>query len=161
QYCRQLANVDTQDVWREAEDALVVPTTDYALRQRLHSTMWRTANRLMMQTGGVARAVGDDSRPDSKARYMESGRRHGEMALAVLGHRYFDECPTTHLHPENYAQVLRRLDTFNVDSDWWNSLAKAGEEIGARWQALPGQISQAIDAARDVRMTEAVALLRK
>lgn len=161
QYCRDLANVDTQRVWRDAEDALVVPTYDYTLRHRLHATMWRTANRLMVQSEdhGSVRVTPTEKAPVASAAHIDFGRRQGRMALAVLGRGWFDRCPSERPHPETFAQVQRRLDTFGVDPDWWNSLARAGEEIGERWQVIPGEINTDIAKVRTAKLDATIATL--
>jgi hypothetical protein len=158
QYCRSQANADTQRMLRDADDALVVPTYDYALRVRLHTTMWRTSNRLMTQSEGTTRVSGERV---PEQRHIQFGQRQGRMAIAVLGQHWFDVCPSDRPHKETFAQVQRRLNTFRVDTDWWNSLAAAGEEIGERWLGLPAQINTSMSDVAHARLDTTIATLDK
>lgn len=156
QYCRDLANVDTQSVWRDSEDALLVPFQDYLLRQRLLTTMWRTSRRLMLESQETLRdqaSPANDKRDDAKESdwHKEHGKREGLMSIAVLGKRWFDQCKVPDAHAETYQEVLRQLQTSSVEG--WQALASAGEQIGYRWQELPGEINRLIGKANQANLS--------
>src|SRR5262249_50073306 len=74
------------------------------------------------------------------------GQRHGQMALAALGQRWFDQLREP--GSETFQQVGHRLDEFAVEGEWWKSLAEAGEQIGRRYRQLPIDIEQNLAVAR-------------
>ena len=42
---------------------------------------------------------------------------------------------------ESFDQVRRRLENVAVDRRWWESLLIAGDEIGLRFQRMPGAVA--------------------
>jgi hypothetical protein len=165
QYCRDLANVDTQRMWRDAEDALIVPGRDFPLRQRLHVGMFRTAKRLLLasqERGQAPASVADGDAPDTKDSHLADAQREGRMALAVLGKRWFNERAAGRRgHHENFEQLHRRLETFTVEPEWWKSLETASEEIGASWQQLPGAINHLVDQLANADLEKAQGFLER
>lgn len=94
----ELAPVDLPSVWHEAHNALRIPQTDPALRNKLRSVLIRTSQRLYMEwaqaaiTGSNDRraALASTSQQWQQLAAQTYGRRQGAMALAVLGQYWFD-----------------------------------------------------------------------
>lgn len=84
---------------------------------------------------------------------QRAARAQGRMATAVLGKRWFDEAPCE--KDESLDQILHRLEVFAVEQRWWDSLNRAGESIGRRWQciaqAIGSRLSEATKAAGSTR----------
>ncbi|MGE3809515.1 MAG: hypothetical protein AB7K24_33035, partial [Gemmataceae bacterium] len=93
-------------------------------------------------------------------RRMNFGKRQGQQALAVLGQSWFDDCKVPGLTLESYAQVQRRLETFSVQANWWESLDEAGWQIGERWRQLPVEINKLLDSASTSELSKALAELQ-
>lgn len=143
---RRYADVDLPLLWREAEAALAVPYLDPALRMRLIEHSRRISRRFLVETAQAEVAGPAVGQRESLDWSIERGKNQGQMALAVLGRKWFDECQGARL--ENFEQVEHRLNTFSVEQEWWKSLAVAGEQLGYRFRALSGEVDKLFAAAR-------------
>jgi hypothetical protein len=153
-----LEQADLPRVWRAIDDALVVPFRDAKLRMLLLARKGRIAGRFLAESsrGTNEAALLSASVNDQRAR--DAARRQGQLALAVLGPTWFDECPGD--GRETFEQVQRRLSTFTVEARWWESLTEAGAQIGLRWQRLPDQITALAQGSRKGELAEARVALR-
>src|SRR5262249_15531116 len=100
-----LAEVMLPGVWRDMDDALTVPFWDEQRRARLLTNLYRTSRRFLIETAGADHreytpSPGGDS---VAAEAKDFGRRQGELALDVLGERWFNEAGGPGW--EDYAQV--------------------------------------------------------
>jgi len=59
----------------------------------------------------------------------------------VLGRRWFDQCKVVEPHRRTTRRCSAASRPFGREPRW-QSLSKAGEEIGHRWQELPGEINR-------------------
>jgi hypothetical protein len=142
-YLLELAEADLPKVWRDIEGALRVPFGDPQLRMKLLMNERRMSRRLLIETDQRPSDQPGESPEDNRETAKREARHQGRMALAVLGQRWFDQCP---LPPgadrETITEVRHRLETFAVEEEWWKSLARAGEQVGQRWRAMPVVINQ-------------------
>ncbi len=152
------ADVGLPGVWRDIDDALVVPMLDDHLRSRLLRNRLRTARQLLIKTSQQPVSYTAVSPRQQTDRVKTTARRQGRMALAVLGRRWFDLCKVDEL--ETYEQVRHRLDVFAVEEDWETSLTAAGNQIRQRWQQMPGTIKASVATSRTADRPQAHELLQ-
>jgi hypothetical protein len=143
---RESSVIDSPATWRDAHDALEVPVPDAALRLRLLGNARRISRELQLRTAqNEAKAAPVEAKTNRELSQKE-GQRHGRMAMAVLGKQWFDQLRGG--NRETFQEVTHRLDEFTVEAQWWLSLNKAGEQIGARFQQIPAEIDQQITVSR-------------
>lgn len=165
---QELSSAEVPSVWHEADAALLVPHRDPQLRMKLVLNKRRTSRRLFIETAHHTwrKAAGSRSGDSAASEGMvqkpvppASARRQGEMALAVLGQRWFDACQVT--PKETFEQVRHRLDVYQVEEQWQASLARAGYQISQRWRLLPIAINKLVADANNAERAEALRLLEQ
>jgi hypothetical protein len=128
----------------EIRAILEVPTLPLSVRTVL------LQRRLQLERRALEDVRPPEASRPAQADYAEGvrmrARLRGELALAALGQRWFDHC--TGADHEPYAEVLDRLRTFAVEEPWWQSLNRAGGEIGHRWRRLDAEPDRLVEAAR-------------
>jgi hypothetical protein len=153
--CKRLViSANLQIDWYDAEGALAVPFMDANLRMKLLANSRRITHTLLTETGDKpSEATGSEKKEEENA--QKEANRQGRMALADLGKRWFDACKPGEL--ETFEQVHSRIDTLVAAPNWGETLAKAENQIGARWQQMPvesntrteGALKSAVDPARE------------
>lgn len=88
---------------------------------------WERLRRLASTPPDPARPVDDVV---SDRQMMAGAAIRGRLALASWPARLFDSLKTD--AAEDRAEVVRRLEVFAAESDWWKGLAIAGHQIGIR-----------------------------
>jgi Mg-chelatase subunit ChlD len=147
QRCRALSDRrDLQDVWRDADDALVVPFIQPRLRMNLLSNIQSTARQLLGETTKKSRETHSVSSDENTLKAKESARRQGRLALAALGERTFDQDQEARL--EKYGDVQTRLKELKVAEKWRESLTVAGDQAGRRWQYLPSESQRLLETGQ-------------
>jgi hypothetical protein len=142
--------------WLEAEAALAVPFPDSDLRRRLIDNDRAIEGQLARKGADRAFPVN----PDMQRRAaMDQARRQGRAALAVLGRRLFDE-QAADRGGEKYDLVEHRLEVFTVEQNWWESLDRAGEQVGRRWRRLAADAAARLGEGRQEDLARARAALR-
>jgi len=153
-----LTDASLQIVWRDIDDALTVPDIDPALRIQLLSNQRRISRQLLIETGPSRDEVTTNREQLQLDRHKEQARMQGRLAIAVLGHRWFDACAAG--DRENHAQARHRLDTFVVEENWWASVDRVGEEVGRCWRQIPVEINRLLQVAASAERPAALAALR-
>jgi hypothetical protein len=146
--CRDLLQIgDLQSVWREIEEALVVPDLDPELRQELLSKAWDISREFHLKTlksEEVSEAPLTSEDNSKLARGI--AQREGRLALAALGWDWFDD--SSFESADSYRTVTNVLDGFSPDTNWSKSLATAGDNIGLRWRKMAEKIDHLLENGR-------------
>jgi hypothetical protein len=158
QFCGSLTDVELPSVWRDIEDVLAVPALAVDRRLALLRTASRTSYRLLLETAQNLSAARPVTAAENQTQVRATARRQGRMAVAVLGRAWFDR--DAGLEQENYEQVIHRLETFAVESRWWQSLDIAGDQVGRRWREVPVEIGRLVAEALPENAEEALPQLR-
>lgn len=158
-YWTDLSNVDSPTLFFEAQAALEVPFPDPQLRLQLINYMCKTSRDLLLSAATSNVVPPSDAKEYVRNAAMFWARRQGLMALATLGTKWFAACPGDNL--ETYDQVTRRLNTFQVDTQWWKSLTAAGQQVAIRIQQMPLVINTLQENFRKQDMTAAAASLQQ
>ncbi len=153
-----LTDANLQVVWRDIDDVLQVPDIDSLLRVQLIANQRRISRQLLIETGPNPEKVPALSQQRYRDRQKEHARTQGRLAIAILGTRWFNEVAGA--DHENYTQARHRLDTFVVEENWWESLAKVGEQVGACWRQMPVEINRLVQLARTAERPAAMSALR-
>jgi hypothetical protein len=143
-YKKLAISANLQIDWYDAEGALAVPFMDANLRMKLLANSRRISHTLLTETGDKpSEATGAEKKEEENA--QKEANRQGRMALADLGKRWFDACKPGEL--ETFDQVHSRIDTLVAAPNWGETLAKAENQIGARWQQMPVESNTRAEAA--------------
>src|SRR5262249_42563126 len=142
--CKKLAVIANLQIdWYDAEGALVAPFLESSLRMKVVINSRRISHTFLNETADKpGEAGGADKKEEELA--QNQAKRQGRMALATLGKRWFDACKPGEL--QKFAEVQNLLDAFGAPN-WTTALAKAEDQIGARWQQMPEEINNRADAA--------------
>lgn len=149
--CNDLSGAVLQSVWRDTDDALSVPANiDPDLRIKLLMNAKAASRTFHVKTmdDKTSDAPGiTEERNTEVAR--QTAQRQGRMALAVLGQRWFDD-PVLFVGraSEKYGEVENRIKKFHTEERWWQSLARAEEEVGLRWRRMPEEIVKLTENSR-------------
>ena len=142
---------------QETEAALTVPFADAALRLRLIDNSRAVDEQLARES---AREKPFPINPDlQRAAVMDQAQRQGRAALAVIGQRLFDEL-NTEKDGERCELVAHRLELFAAEQSWWQSLGRAGEQIGRRYRRLADEAAARLEEARKADVGVARATVR-
>ena len=147
--------------WYATQMALRLPLADAELHAKLLANDVRIERQFVAEMG---RDSSDVSLPmvsaaTTQAEAKDRGRKQGLMALAVLGRRWFDECKGTSL--ESSSTVRGRLESLDNEPSWRESLARAGDQVGVRWQQIPPEINRRLAASRQAGPMQVEADLRR
>lgn len=152
--CQKLAiSADLQIDWYDIEGALAVPFMEPDLRMKLITNSRRISLRLLTEVGDKPAEAAAAGKKDEENAQKEATRQ-GRMALADLGKGWFDKSQTG--DRETFDQVHSRIDTLVAAPNWPESLAKAQEQIGIRWQQMPVDINARADAAPKSKLDQAL-----
>jgi hypothetical protein len=148
-HCNELSGAALQSVWRDTDDALVVPRIKPSLRIKLLTNARAISQSIFVKSSTDP----SDPAPMSEERNAELARRaaqrEGRMALAVLGQAWFDDDSLQiGRASEKYGDVENRIKNFVTEEKGPASLLRAGEEVGLRWRKIPEQANRRTDEAR-------------
>jgi hypothetical protein len=147
---RAAAAADPDDLYAALEVAtLPLPLRTELLRHRISSER-RAMDGLQIPSAAQNVRAADPNAPRIRA------RRRGLMALAALGDHWFDASAGP--ERESFAEVRHRIQTFAVEEQWWQSLGKAGDEIGERWRSLASEPARLLEKARRERSLDQIHL---
>ncbi|QDU95982.1 vWA domain-containing protein [Lignipirellula cremea] len=136
---RSVVSGRSDDIWQEAGSALMVPLGTMPERTQLWEAR-RSANGAMPATMAAQCAVNRMATPPPISETTKrNAARQGRLALAMLGPKNFDLVKGKDW--ENFQQVQRRVEVFDVEQQWWESLARAGEQIRGRYLELPAWVA--------------------
>ncbi|MGL5097902.1 MAG: hypothetical protein ACRDD1_20110, partial [Planctomycetia bacterium] len=154
------ADVDLPSLWMETIASLAVPYPDARLRLELLGRLQRISAKFLAESEGFAGAAASTSpagdfidevtagpppaTDDGKIRRW--GRRWGEGMAAVLGQQYFAESQTS-ADLETYDQLQHRLETFEVEEQWWDSLTAVADQLARRTWLREQVVTDRLDAA--------------
>lgn len=164
---QELSSAEVPSVWHEADAALLVPHRDPQLRMKLIVNKRRTSRRLFIETAQQSwrrtksqrDQIAGNETAAARTSPPAAARQQGELALSVLGPRWFDACNVS--PKETFEQVQHRLDVYQVEEQWQASLARAGDQIAQRWRLLPVAINKLVASAGGAPRTEALQLLER
>jgi hypothetical protein len=140
-HCKAIREEQTQPNWQDIQAALTAPLIEHALRRNILQISRDTSRDLNLKKLSPDEAPAKAERELTAA--QESASRQGRMALAVLGQRVFDRLKDQ-ADRASYQQVEGSLADFPAAEKWWVPLARAGDQIGYRWKALGGQVTQQV-----------------
>ena len=129
---------------QEGEAALTVPFADASLRLRLIDNSAAVDERLARQ--GAADKTFPINPDLQRAAVMDLAKRQGRAALAVIGQRLFDAL-NADKDDDRYELVAHRLELFSAEQSWWESLGRAGEQIGRRYRRLASDAAARLEEA--------------
>jgi hypothetical protein len=113
--------------WHEIDNALQVPWIPVTKRMELLTTLRSISRRLNEQ----ADPQGAKSAAPAP---LEMAKRQGRMALAILGEPQVSRFRGN--SPLGWGELKQRVQAPDLGA-WWDSLAEAGEQIGAVYRTLP------------------------
>lgn len=147
---------------RDTEDSLVVPTIPVALRMKLLGNAQEISKNLRQQSSSEQLTAAEDEKAREGA--AQSSRRAaeslGRMALAALGGRCFDDPALAAGHAERFAEARSRVGRLGQELQWWVSLARVSEELGARRAQLPKEVTRLVSGSRKAGLSQAANELR-
>jgi hypothetical protein len=122
--------------WHAIDNALAVPFIPTPTRVEL-----------LIKLRSISRLLNDASEPGERVKSApvnprEMAQRQGQMAMAVLGERQGTELPSP--SKLTWKEVRKRVDEPDL-GPWWESIAEAGEWIGAAFTALPRESARLAD----------------
>ncbi len=154
---QRLSTIENADSCVNAALALTVPQGDPELRMRVLASKRRASRRLLIEASAQPAHATQVSAEHQRSQAKLMARRQGRLALAVLGQNWFDTCQGDDF--ESYEQVVHRLDVFEVEENWWNSLAVAGDQVQQRWLRMPETMQKLIDESKHNDRTQAACML--
>lgn len=148
-HCNELSGAALQSVWRDTDDALIVPRIKPSLRIKLLTNARAISQSIFVKSSTDP----SEPKPMSEERNAEIARRmaqrQGRMALAVLGQTWFDDDSLQiGRATEKYNDVENRIRNFVTEERGAASLLRAGDEVGLRWRKMPEQANRRTDDAR-------------
>lgn len=143
---QRLAAVETPDTYVNATMALAVPQGDPEFRMRVLASKRRASRKLLIDANVQPAPVSLVTAEYQRSLAKSMARREGRLALAVLGERWFDACQGNNF--ESYDQVSHRLEVFEVEENWWDSLAIAGDQVQQRWLRMPATMQKLVDESK-------------
>jgi hypothetical protein len=140
------------DDWQAATAAAAVPFADPNERS-LRSQLWdrlddiRAHDRKLTASEKIATsAITDDERKQDAKHVRRRAQIQGQMALATLGARWFDDSDVFKVQDQrdylSIQQSVSRAPKNDSEKTWWQELDEAGDVIGERWLALVPQIDR-------------------
>ena len=142
---------------QETEASLTVPFADAALRLRLIENS-RAIDQQLARKNPADKPF--PINPDlQRAAVMDAAQRQGRAALAVLGQRLFDE-QNAGKDGERFELVAHRLELFPAEQSWWESLGRAGDQVGRRVRRLSDDAAARLEEARKDDVDHARTALR-
>ena len=116
--------------WHAIDNALTVPFIPTETR-RQRVEMLRSISRRLNESADPGDRV-----KSTPVQPVEMAQRQGRMALAVLGRRQVTDLQGT--APLGWAETKQRVDAPDLGG-WWDSMAEAGERIGATFGGMRGE----------------------
>jgi hypothetical protein len=154
--CQRLSiSADLQIDWHDAEGALTVPFMDPTLRMKLITNSRRTSLDLLTKVGDKPAETAAVAQKEEELTQKEASRQ-GRMALAALGKGWFDQCKSQAGELETFEQVHSRINTLVAAPNWAESLVKAEDQVGIRWQQMPMEIIARAEAAPKSKLDQAL-----
>lgn len=145
EHCLTLTVANLQVVWRDIDDALIVPTLEPALRMQLLENRQRISRHLLLETGPRVGGIGPLPKIPLTA-IRQTASSQSQMALALLGPSWFDQC----MGPEqgHFTQAVQRLKTMTGQEKWWLAADQLGAQVGLCYQQMPAEINRQVQRAQ-------------
>ncbi len=137
QYLQDHASQDEPRLWREGYQVLRSPLVPPKMRLHVLTTQHEALHNLIVRMSAEPSAA-VPARDGQLTAAKYAAYVQGRMALAVLGRTWFNACLTP--QGETFEQLAHRLEVFQVEQEWLQSLVVAGTQIGDRWQRMPAAI---------------------
>lgn len=127
--------------WREIDNLLTVPIAAPAVRKELLTKRSKIADQLLQKLAAQPHSWPRITARENTTLARQQSITQAQLALAVLGERYFDEVNDGKQAPWELAQAyVKQLEQDNPDS---MTLPKLGDAIGWRWQQFPQAVARA------------------
>ena len=139
------ASSETPDTFPEIELALSVPFGQPEQRVALLNVKRQLAKSLAQTLVGHTHAeeVHDSSQTSEQLESeFNQCRIEGRMALALMGTELFELVRQP--GEETFEQVQHRLNVFETEQEWWNSVALAGHSIRSAFHRLEHLIESSL-----------------
>ena len=122
-HCNELSGAALQSVWRDTDDALVVPRIKPSLRIKLLTNARAISQSIFVKSStdpSDPGALGEERNAELARR---AAQREGRMAIAVLGQAWFDDEALKIGRPvESYGDVENRIKNFLTEEKGASSL---------------------------------------